>query len=145
MKTFADYISEAKREPLTYWVEINRSNGNNEAVLYGTSEGRKDEMLARIINVARTIKLHPSQETAKMTSNEYVKAYYGKHKLCGNVDSKTRFCILLYNGKMSSEALLPLSSLKGCENEVKKCIAKISGKDVAVQKLPAAILRSMEM
>lgn len=144
MKTFKDYILEEK-ECHPYWKEVFRSNGSNEAVLYGCGNDGKEMMLAKIVNVAKTIKLHSNPDIASMTANKYIKSLYGKCKMYGRTDAKTSYCILLYNDRLSADALIPLSSLKGCEIEIKKGLKAAFGLKISVPKLPVAIFREMEM
>ena len=143
MKTFKDYIIEKECRP--YWKEVSRSNGSSEAVLYGCGIDGKEMIRAKIVNIARTIKLHSNPDIASMTVDKYIKSAYGKCKMYGQADAKTRYCILLYNNRLSADALIPVSSLKGCEIEIKKGLKTAFGVEASVPKLPVAIFREMEM
>ena len=143
MKTFNEYIIEKECRP--YWKEVSRSNGNSEAVLYGCGADGKEMMQAKIINVAKTIKLHSNPDMAAMPAYKYIKTVYGKCKMQGQADAKTRYCILLYNDRLSADALIPVSSLKGCEMEIKKGLKTAFGVEASVPKLPVAVFRELEM
>lgn len=104
-------------------------------------EGR---FFVELVNLPRTIKCDKYFKADKKTVDGYIKAYYSKCKMYGRIDAKTKFCAVLHDDDAYAVALLPISNLKGCENEIRKCIAKQFGVDVDVAKLSSKILKLLE-
>ena len=152
MKTFKEYISEDKQEPwYSFWSEFpSLSTGNHYAILYvepsdvimrAHGDGK---FYVELINFPRTIKCDKYVKADQRTVDGYLKACYSKCKIYGRIDAKTKFCAVLHDDDAYPVALLPISNLKGCESEIRKCIAKQFGVDVDVRKLSPKILKMLE-
>ena len=152
MKTFKEYISEAEQKPWdSFWSEFpSPSTGNGYAVLYVEPSDvlmrahGQGKFFIELVNLPRTIKCDKYIKADNRTVDGYLKAYCSKCRMYGRMDAGTKFCAVLHDDDARAVAVLPLSSLKGCENEIRKCIAKQFGVDVNVQKLSSKILKMLE-
>lgn len=152
METFKEYISETEQEPWgSFWSEFpSLSTGNHYAILYVEPSDvvmrahGKGKFFVELVNLPRTIKCDKYVKANQRTVDGYLKACYSKCKIYGRIDAKTKFCAVLHDDDAYPVALLPISNLKGCETEIRKCIAKQFGVDVNVQKLSPKIIKMLE-